>query len=75
MGEGTDAWLAGSRVRGPFAPVEHALRARRQGLRAGAALAACGGASPVVVPARHPQGLSYPLHEETDDQAAALAFQ
>lgn len=43
VGEGTDGWL---RVRGhrPFAPVERARRARGQGHRAGAALAACGGA-------------------------------
>ena len=74
MGEGTDAWLASTEAGGPFAPVEHALRARRQGLRAGAALAACGGASPVAMRACHPQGLSKPLHGEEAGHAA-LAFQ
>jgi hypothetical protein len=71
----TDAWLASAEAGDPFAPVEHALRARRQGLRASATLAACGGASPVAVRARHLQGRSKPLHGKEAGHAAALAFQ
>ncbi|MEI7957322.1 MAG: hypothetical protein WCJ66_19330 [Verrucomicrobiota bacterium] len=57
MGEGTDAWVTSSKAGGPFTPDEHALRARRQGLRADA-LAACGGASLAAVQTRRGQGLS-----------------
>jgi hypothetical protein len=59
----------------PFTPVEHARRARRQGLRAGAALAAFGGAWRVAVVAFDSQGLSYLLHGAMSYHAAACAFQ
>jgi hypothetical protein len=69
MGEGTDAERDGGKPHRPFAPVEHARRARRRGLRAGA-LAACGGASLICIrqpfaqgsdnPCMHPFGITRP---------------
>jgi hypothetical protein len=47
-GEGTNA-KSENNVAGPFAPAEPDHRARRQGLRALRALAACGGAWSIVV--------------------------